>query len=65
MCDRWWFTYSNYFDEVLYLFNGINPDSATVYFRSGGDVEVFGRDNGFPYYDDPRSPAGPIQLIAK
>ena len=54
---------SNMVSKVV--FNGINPDSATVYFRSGGDVEVFGRDNGFPYYDDPRSPAGPIQLIAK
>lgn len=54
---------SNMVSKVV--FNGINPESATVYFRSGGDVEVFGRDNGFPYYDDPRSPAGPIQLIAK
>jgi len=47
------------------VFNGINPQSATVYFKEGGDIEVFNKDNGFPYYDDPRSPAGPTQLIAK
>jgi len=47
------------------VFNGINPQSATVYFKGGGDIEVFNKDNGFPYYDDPRSPAGPTQLIAK
>ena len=54
---------SNMISKVV--FNGINPESATVYFRSGGDVEVLDRDHGFPYYDDPRSPAGPTQLIAK
>lgn len=54
---------SNMISKVV--FNGINPESATVYFRSGDDFEVLDRDHGFPYYDDPRSPAGPTQLIAK
>ena len=48
------------------VFNGINPQSATVYFKAGDILEEsFDSDHGFPFYDDPRSPAGPIQLIAK
>jgi len=30
-----------------------------------GGVQTLGREQGFPYLDDPRSAAGPTMLIAK
>lgn len=50
-------------DEVSkVVFKGINPDSCIVYFKSGkiGIVK-----EGFPAYNDPKSPSGPAQAIAK
>ena len=44
------------------VFNGINPTYLTAYYKSG-DVSVV--KEGFPSYDDPRSPSGPAQAIAK
>lgn len=44
------------------VFNGINPTYLTAYYKTG-DISVV--KEGFPSYDDPRSPSGPAQAIAK
>ena len=44
------------------VFQGINPTYATAYYKNG---EVFVVKEGFPYYNDPLSPSGPAQAIAK
>jgi hypothetical protein len=43
-------------------FVGINPKFCTAYYKSGKIATVA---RGFPAFDDPRSPSGPIQVIAK
>lgn len=46
------------------VFNGVNPKSVTVYFKTGEVLSV-GEAEGFPVYDDPLSPSGPTQVIAR
>ena len=46
------------------VFNGINPKSVTAYFKDG-DVVTVGEAEGFPAVDDPLSPSGPTQVIAR
>ena len=44
------------------VFEGINPTYLTAYYKTG---EVSIVKDGFPYYNDPLSPSGPAQAIAK
>ena len=44
------------------VFEGINPTYLTAYYKTG---EVSVVKDGFPYYNDPLSPSGPAQAIAK
>ena len=46
------------------VFVGIRPTSLIAYEKGGSGKPVFVRD-GFPSYDDPLSPSGPTQAIAK
>lgn len=46
------------------VFDGVNPKFATVTFKTG-EVALFGEAQGFPSFDDPVSPSGPTQLIAR
>ena len=46
------------------VFVGIRPSSLIAYEKGGSGKPVFVRD-GFPAYDDPLSPSGPTQAIAK
>eukprot|EP01036_Dinobryon_divergens_P024948 gene24947-33443_t len=43
-------------------FVGINPTYCRAYYKTGDLVEV---REGFPSIDDPKSPSGPAQAIAK
>ena len=40
------------------VFKGIRPESCTAYFKDGHSEVII---DGFPSYDDPRSPSGPLQ----
>jgi len=44
------------------IFVGINPSYLQAYDSSGNTYEV---KQGFPSYNDPKSPSGPAQVIAK
>lgn len=47
-------------DKVV--FKGIRPEYLTSYYKTGDIVLV---KEGFPAYDDPLGPSGPIQAIAR
>jgi hypothetical protein len=51
---------SGSFNRVV--FKGINPKYLEAYTKNG---DMYLVEEGFPSYDDPKSPSGPAQVIAK